>query len=147
LNHLMLADFRIDSYFTLVYGLADAVTGEVRLVQAGHPHPVILRRDGSTEKVGRGGMPVGLIENASYEETRLTLAPGDRLLVVSDGISEATDPAGVELGNRGLRNLMSEAAPLRGAGFLERLCRRVIERSGNRQDDDISALFLERGEG
>lgn len=146
LNHLMTADFDIDSYFTMVYGLADMVTGEIRLVQAGHPHPLVMRSDGRIEKIGRGGMPIGLIEDARYEEIKLTLAQGERLLIVSDGLIEAEAPSGGELGDDGLRRMVEDNAHLSGETLLARLRDRVMDFSGFYQNDDISALLIEFGD-
>ena len=88
LNTRQLADTGIDEYFTLAYATVDLATGALRLVQAGHPHPLILRRDGRAEFVGEGGVPVGLLADAPYAGIDTVLAPGDRLLLYSDGFTE-----------------------------------------------------------
>ncbi|MBC7157302.1 MAG: response regulator, partial [Rhodobacteraceae bacterium] len=62
LNQMMLRDVDIGQYFTMLYAEADLVTGRVSLVQAGHPHPALIRADGRVESVGEGGLPIGLIE-------------------------------------------------------------------------------------
>ena len=69
-----------ENYFTLAYADVDLISGAVAMVQAGHPHPAILRADGRTEYLGQGGLPIGLLESASYDTIEARLAPGDRLL-------------------------------------------------------------------
>lgn len=144
LNRIVLDTIQVDQYFTCVYGLADLATGEVSLVQAGHPHPVVLRADGRLETVGNGGLPVGLVEGASYDRVSLKLEPGDRLLLVSDGLTEATDAEGAELGPEGLAGYVRKNAALRGATFLEALLWDVQAFAGERElADDISGVLLD----
>ncbi|MGR3582781.1 MAG: PP2C family protein-serine/threonine phosphatase, partial [Pseudooceanicola nanhaiensis] len=101
LNRLMQEEMEVEHYFTLFLAACDLRTGEMRAVQAGHPHPLLQRGDGRIEVIGRGGLPIGLIPDATYEEIALTLAPGDRLLVMSDGMTEIPDGAGGLLGEAG----------------------------------------------
>ena len=144
LNRMILEDIRLDQYLTCVYADADLTTGRVSLVQAGHPHPLLLRADGRIETVGNGGLPVGLVPTATYDRVDLRLAPGDRLLLMSDGITEATDPAGKELGETGVRNFVSRNAGLHGPTFLETLLWDVEGYTGDSEArDDISAVLFE----
>ena len=55
----MLEELKVDQYFTLIYAEIDLENGMGRLVQAGHPHPLLLRAGGEVEVLGQGGMPVG----------------------------------------------------------------------------------------
>lgn len=143
LNHLMLEDLRTDSYLTMCYADLDFVSGDLRLVQAGHPHPIIQRADFSLETIGDGGLPIGVFENARYDEVHTKLYPGDRLFIASDGIIEASNQAGQLLGDEGLAAIMQTNAPLRGASFLESLSWSVSNFSNGNRDDDISAILVE----
>ena len=69
-------------------------------MQAGHPHPMVIRRDGTVQLIGDGGLPIGLIPGATYQSVSTVLMPGDRLFLVSDGVTECPDQSGVELGDR-----------------------------------------------
>ena len=91
LNQLVLDEMQTENYFTLIYADVDLISGEVAMVQAGHPHPVLQRADGNVEYLGDGGMPVGLLPGAEYETFRTVLAPGDRELCpkVGDGCHQA----------------------------------------------------------
>lgn len=144
LNHLMLADLRTDTYFTMVYAVVDQISGEVQMVQAGHPHPLIQRAGGDIEEVGGGGLPIGAIEDAEYEEVTLQLEPGDRLLIASDGVWDAADNSGRMLGLDGLNAVLQTNRATQGIGLVESLVWSVLGYSGGKQDDDMSAVLVER---
>lgn len=147
-NNMMLEEMNTDSYFTMIYGELNYVTGHLRMVQAGHPHPVLQRADGAITHLGRGGMPIGVFENALFDEIDLTLGPGDRLLITSDGITEAETPSGRQLGNEGLEAVMRTNAFLNGHSFLESMAWSVSEYCRGERLDDMSAVLVEfRGEG
>jgi sigma-B regulation protein RsbU (phosphoserine phosphatase) len=82
-------------YFSMIYGMINTDTGRVTLTQAGHPFPI--RYDaakGCTQKIGDGGVPVGILTDVSYEPVEFTLNAGDRLYLYSDGVTECMSPDG-----------------------------------------------------
>ena len=102
LNSLVLNEMETEHYFTLLLAQVDLKTGEVLMSQAGHPHPVVQRRNGRVEQGGLGGFPVGLVDGIIYEQFKVSLSPGDRLLILSDGVTECPDPSGKMLEEEGL---------------------------------------------
>ena len=144
LNHAMLTELSTDSYFTMIYAVIEKLSGRVRMVQAGHPHPLIQRADGTIHLVGEGGMPIGLIEEATYDEVTFTLAPGDRMLMASDGLWEAADSAGQMLGQDGLSDILGANRSNFGTSFLETMLWSVASFSSGPQEDDMSAFLVER---
>jgi serine phosphatase RsbU (regulator of sigma subunit) len=76
------------TYFTLVSIELDIRKNRGRLVQAGHPHPILIRKDGSITRLGNGGLPIGVMPDAEYEEVGFAFETGDKLVVFSDGIYE-----------------------------------------------------------
>jgi sigma-B regulation protein RsbU (phosphoserine phosphatase) len=144
LNRMMLEELQVDQYFTMAYAEIDLVTGQCMLVQAGHPHPVVLRADGTMELVGNGGLPVGLIDEASYQRATLRLRPGDRLMLVSDGITECPDTTGTELGAEGLLAFLADLRWQPPPQLLETLVWALSERAGTADfRDDVSALIFD----
>lgn len=143
LNTLMLEELRTESYFTMVYAELDYGTGAVRLVQAGHPHPVIQRADTSIEIVGAGGLPVGVFAEAEYDELAFHLNPGDRLFISSDGLIESENDRGEPLGEEGLQAILRTNAMLRGDALLESICWSAANYAGGKRTDDISAVLIE----
>lgn len=144
MNRLMLSEIQTDRYATLAYAEIERRTGAIRLVQAGHPHPMVQHRDGSVTLLGAGGMPVGLIDGAAYDGFSARLHPGERLLLVSDGVTECPDPQGAELGHEGLTDILGRLTALRGNAFLDALMWELA-RWHHDEDfpDDISCALYE----
>jgi sigma-B regulation protein RsbU (phosphoserine phosphatase) len=94
-------------YFTMIYGVLNTRTGQGTLCQAGHPYPLICRRDGSVQRLGEGGLPIGLMLDASFEQVEFQLDRGDRLLIYSDGITEAMNPAKEHFGEDRLADCLT----------------------------------------
>jgi sigma-B regulation protein RsbU (phosphoserine phosphatase) len=144
LNRIFASEMETEHYFTLVLANVDLVTGRVTLVQAGHPCPAVQRADGRVEFVGEGGLPVGLIDNATFHEVDIRLAPGDRLLIHSDGVTECMTGEGALLDDEGLARIMRGLRQTRGQAFLDSLVWKLSAFAGDAGfTDDISAVLLE----
>jgi len=131
-------------YLTMVFGLIDTSTGKVALVQAGHPPPLV-QGGGAVIAVGNGGLPLGILQNASYEAHLVQLAPGFRLFLYSDGITECSDAAGRQFGQQRLEDILGrqQGLPLAEAGA--ELGRALFDWKGaaGAFDDDVTLLALE----
>ena len=146
-NRLMLDEIQAEQYFTMAFAVIDRVMGQVSLVQAGHPHPLILRRDGQVERLGSGGLPIGLIPEARYERLHSHLVPGDRLILVSDGFTECPLPDGRDFGEEGLVESLRRSAHLSGSDLLESLVWDLTHQSGGGSfPDDVSGIILDLAE-
>nr|WP_255732805.1 SpoIIE family protein phosphatase [Ruegeria sp. Ofav3-42] len=146
LNSRLMADAGIEEYFTMVYAIIDLRNGHLKMVQAGHPHPLLLRQDGSAEFLGEGGLPIGLLPDVTFQRTETYMQPGDRLLLYSDGFTECGLAEGGLLEDDGLLQMALDCAPGRsGSEFLDdmfwRLTQVMAPDSG--MDDDVSAVFFE----
>ena len=143
-NRLMLEDIQVEQYFTMAYAEIDLTSGRVVLTQAGHPHPMVLRRNGSLERVGAGGLPIGLIPGAEYEDSSLTLAPGDRLFLMSDGLTECPGTSGRDLGEEGLAQMLLRLSDLDSPALLEALVWDLARFAGSDHfADDVSGVVLD----
>jgi len=144
LNQMLLKELQSDRYFTLCLGFLHRMTGVLRLVQAGHPHPLLLRANGAVQWVGAGGLPIGLLEEANYRTIKLQLQPGDRLLLYSDGLTECPGPNGAQLDDSGLARIVLASAGHRGPAFLSALEGEISSfADADSLPDDASALWLE----
>ncbi|MBD3785463.1 MAG: SpoIIE family protein phosphatase [Sphingomonadales bacterium] len=143
LNELVLEEMKTESYFTLIYADVDLISGKVEIVQAGHPYPAVQRANGSVEFLGVGGLPVGLIEGASYDQVSTVLTPGDRLFLMSDGITEASDITDTMLGEAGVGRFLQKSAGLRGGEFLDAFYWDLETFASGDLADDVSAVFFE----
>ena len=143
LNDLLLREMETDLYFTMCLAEIDLRTGHVRLVQAGHPNPAIQRASGEVEFVSGGGLPIGLIREATYEMQEVRLRPGDRLLIYSDGLTECEDAEGGLLDEAGLAGLLGELGGIDGYAFFEALVWNLEKFAGSAEfADDISGVFV-----
>lgn len=146
LNARLLEDTGIEEYVTMVYGTADLNTGLVQMVQAGHPHPLVLRRDGRTEFLGQGGVPVGLLPGVRYDQFEVRLEAGDRLLLYSDGFTECRLADGSMLEPEGLVRLIKQCdGAASGQEFLDDLFWQLTQIMSPEHglEDDVSATLLE----
>jgi sigma-B regulation protein RsbU (phosphoserine phosphatase) len=135
---------RTRQYFTLVYGTLDPSSGRFQYVLAGHPAPVLLPRGGRPAAVAGAGLPIGMIEEAAFEDETLTLGPGDRLYFYTDGAVEALNAAEEEFGYARLVEELGRwrDRPLREGLDLVAACVRAW--CGGRLKDDVSLLGVER---
>ncbi len=143
-NRLMLEEIQAEQYFTMAYAEVDLTLGLVRLVQAGHPHPMLIRKTGEVVTLGAGGLPIGLIPGATYECAAFALQPGDRLLLMSDGITECPVTSGQDFGEDGLVRSLQRSSQMAGPALLEAIIWDLSDQSGNDSfPDDVSGILLD----
>ncbi len=132
-------------YFTMVYGVVDSKRNVITLAQAGHPSPLLLRRGGAVERIGDSGFPIGMMPGMDWEQIEFEFAPGDRLLLYSDGVTECAGEDRQAFGMPRLEDIVSRHG---GAGVDESVG--AIEhalRAWRRADefaDDVTLLAIER---
>lgn len=144
LNTMVLEEMETEHYFTMLLADFDMASGKVKMVQAGHPHPIVQHLDGSCTMVGSGGMPVGLLDGVGFDEISFTMQPGDRFVIQSDGVTECPAPDETLLDEAGLIELLQELKHVRGPALMEALIWRLSDYAGTDDfPDDISAVLLE----
>lgn len=89
---------RFEEFFTISYLLINPHTGQIRYSNAGHPPPLLLRKNGQIERLEAGGTIIGVGEQIAFEEGVARFYPGDRLFLYTDGITEHTGPSGETFG-------------------------------------------------
>ncbi|HZW45920.1 MAG TPA: PP2C family protein-serine/threonine phosphatase, partial [Microvirga sp.] len=132
-------------YFTMILGKIDARSHRGTIIQAGHPSPLLVRSDGSVRLLGDGGFPVGLFAASTYEPLTFPFAPRDKLVLYSDGLVEAENPAGEIFSEERLLALVREHARSSTPELLEAMNAALRRwRQSDTLDDDVSVLVLER---
>jgi serine phosphatase RsbU (regulator of sigma subunit) len=132
----------VESKFVTLFYATLAADGRLCYSNGGHNAPFLVRKD-RVERLETGGMILGMFDFASYEEATLALGDGDTVVVFSDGVSEAQNVAGDELGDERIRvfleaNRSASAAQLRDG--LTALVRDFA--AGAAQGDDITVLVV-----
>ncbi len=132
-------------YFTMLYGILNKRTGEFCYVAAGHLGPIHVSASAAPETGETTGIPVGVLAHAAYEESTITLAPGARLYLCTDGLYESENGAQEEFGVERLIELLDEGRAASLEESLDSLMDRVEKwRGGNGAADDSSILAIER---
>lgn len=137
-----------DSYFTMIYGIADG-QGRVSLAIAGHPPPIICEPGAVAEIKSASGTPIGLFEEIDVETIDLEMARGARLLLYSDGIVEAENSAFEPFGDRRLQDWVFETQNQPAQAALAHLEARLrgwvgpTDGAESGLSDDATAVLLE----
>jgi len=130
-------------FITMFYAELDAQAGRLRFSNAGHNYPLLRRADGSIEELEAGGLILGLFPDVTYEMGDVPFGPGDALLLVSDGISEANDTRGDQFGDERLAALWKGLGDRSAADAIARIYEEVIRFRGSAaQSDDMTAVVI-----
>lgn len=144
-NHFQVESDDSLQHFTMVYGIIDLKKDKIKLCQAGHPYPILLKSNEKIKLVGPGGFPIGMLPNLDYEEIEIDFNICDRLILYSDGITESRNKEGKQFSEKRLMNHLMENRNLTledlVASIKHALC---AWRGRNEFDDDVSILAIER---
>ncbi len=109
LNEIVYSSTEGNRYVTAFFATVDAPTGETTFVNAGHCFPVLLRGNGTVERLEEGGPVIGLLPKISLTSGRTRLDSGDLLVLYTDGLSETSSPDGEEFEEERIIEIMSES--------------------------------------
>ncbi|HEX6254496.1 MAG TPA: SpoIIE family protein phosphatase [Euzebyales bacterium] len=143
-NELLVSEMPANMFVTCMYAVLDPATGVLRFANAGHPVPYVRATDGTVRELRARGMPLGLLPDMRYDEAETVLAPGDQVLLHSDGVAEAHGPGRSMFGFDRLAELVgSDADPSRLIDtVLQALA--VFVPDGAEQEDDITLVTVAR---
>jgi serine phosphatase RsbU (regulator of sigma subunit) len=142
LNRLTVNNIDQGKFITFFYGLVDTKAQRLTYVNAGHNRPIMLRHDRTVSRLDDGGTVLGVFPDSKYLQGEVDLASADRLLMFTDGISEAEDPGGDQFGEERLIQLLMDNTNL-GADELQRkVFRAVSEFSRGIFRDDVTLIAM-----
>jgi serine phosphatase RsbU (regulator of sigma subunit) len=145
LNRSTSSNMPSNRFITLFFGVLNTRDGELVYSNAGHIPPMLARQDGSVERLSGGGVILGVIPSATYEEYRARLAPGDVLLLYTDGVSEAANPRGEEFEEDRLAAVLRESRDRSAQTTIEAIMRSVNDWSaGAPMADDLTVVVARR---
>ena len=145
-NELLCPDMPEKMFVTCLYAVLERDTGRLRFANAGHNLPYVSTEGGPIE-LRATGMPLGLLPGMTYEEKEAVLAPGEVVLLHSDGLAEAHDPEGEMFGFPRTLGLVGRADD--GQELIDALLAELDEFTGAgwEQEDDITLVTLRRSLG
>jgi phosphoserine phosphatase RsbU/P len=145
LNDSLCGKFERD-YVTAAYLLVDPGGGLIAYAGAGHPPPLIRRPSvGTVEELNQNGLIIGLFDAAQYASLNEPAEPGTRVVMYTDGITEATNPAGEFFGTDRLRDFMNRHAGLPAGPFADTLLHELSSWIGrpSGHDDDVTLVVVD----
>ena len=120
-NRYLVESIPANRFVTLFYAELEPKSGALAFLNAGHNPPLIVHSGGTMEQLAAGGLPLGIMPNADFREGRTQLHPGDVLVIYSDGVSEACNPAGEEFGPTRLYEVVARNLDASAGGIRDRI--------------------------
>ena len=141
-NSVLCANIATGKFVTLFYAVLDAEHGSLRYTNAGHLLPILIRANGEVEELQNGGAVIGVFPDWKYEDSLVRLNPGDRLLLFTDGITEAGLPGGDEFGEQRLVSGARASADKSTAELKSCLLADVKEFCASQLRDDATLIVI-----
>jgi sigma-B regulation protein RsbU (phosphoserine phosphatase) len=141
-NYLLWESIERNQFVTAFYGILDASTRSLSYSNAGHNPALLLDAKGNIRFMERGGLPLGMFRDTRYHEYYLTLEAGEVLVLYTDGVTEAMNPAGEEFGRERLARSVRAAAHLSARDLILALHRDVNEWTDGRGAGDDATFFV-----
>jgi sigma-B regulation protein RsbU (phosphoserine phosphatase) len=141
-NRFLCDHAEVGRYATMFFGILDDA-GRLEFINAGHPSPILIRKDTVEEAFTEGSFPVGLVPEAEFTTTALQLQPNDTMVLFSDGVTEAMDPEEELYGVPRLRGVLQGKPDMQ----LDEIQKAILESvenfaRGARQADDLTLLLV-----
>ena len=141
-NRVMCRNTTEAKFITLFYGLLDNERKTLQYANAGHNPPVLTRKDGVQVRLEQGGLIVGTFDESVYDQGEIDLRPGDRLVMFTDGLSEAGNGNDEEFGEERLAEASRCNRQLSAEALHRCLLDRVTDFCGSEFEDDATVLVV-----
>jgi len=141
-NRILCGNIAEGRFISCFYCVLDAASGVLTYSNAGHYLPAVVRIGGTIERLGAGGPVLGVIAGAEYEQAQVALAPGDRVVLFTDGLTEARNEAGEEFGETRLLEAALRHRACSAPALQARLTAAVGAFTGGALQDDATLIVL-----
>jgi sigma-B regulation protein RsbU (phosphoserine phosphatase) len=141
-NQVLCGHIAEGRYISFFYCVADSDLGTLTYSNAGHRAPVLVRADGTLERLRAGGAVLGVLPDAPYEQDRVAIGPGDRLILYTDGITDARDARDEEFGEDRLLSLIAASRRCGAPSLQARLVDAVSTFVGSMFQDDATLIVM-----
>jgi sigma-B regulation protein RsbU (phosphoserine phosphatase) len=146
-NRILCGNIAEGRFISFFYCVLDAAAGVLTYTNAGHYLPMLVRADGSVARLGVGGPVLGVLPDAEYEQADVALAAGDRIILFTDGLTEARDAHDDEFGEQRLLAAAIEHRACSAPALQARLAEAVARFSDGRLQDDATLMVLAADQG
>ena len=145
INRSLFKDTPSHLFVTFFIGKLNNLTGEFTYINAGHNPPVVVRQDGTFERLTKGGMVLGISLDSEFETDSVVLKPGDLLLLYTDGLTEAGLPEIEPFGEENVMDLLIRFREKSTDSIVESIIKEVEKSTkGILQTDDMAIILLKR---
>jgi sigma-B regulation protein RsbU (phosphoserine phosphatase) len=142
-NYLLWESIERNQFVTAFYGILDAENRTLSYSNAGHNPPLLVNDKGEPQFIERGGLPLGMFRDTRYYEYFLSLEPGELLVLYTDGVTEALNPAGEEFGRDRLAEAVKAGCSLTARDLIASLERDVLNwTNGLGATDDVTFFVI-----
>src|SRR6202162_708892 len=142
LNSLICRNIANDRFITFFYAHLDGASRNLRYANAGHNAPIVAHRDGTDDRLEEGGGVLGIFQSQHYVGGTYTLLPGDRVLLFTDGVAEASLPEGEEFGDDRLIQLLRENCEASAEQLQKKILDTVGTFCGGNWHDDATLIAI-----
>jgi sigma-B regulation protein RsbU (phosphoserine phosphatase) len=141
INRIVAANVGSGKFITFFYGVLDGAARRFSYTNAGHCEPILVRQTGECVRVNHGGVVLGVFPDWSYHQEHVDLAPGDRLALFTDGITEIANAEGEEFGEERLMEVLKTHRELNAEAMQQRVMAAISEFSGGNFQDDATLII------
>jgi sigma-B regulation protein RsbU (phosphoserine phosphatase) len=142
LNALLCRNIASDRFVTLFYAQLDGPARQLRYVSAGHNPPFVLHRDGSHQRLCEGGIVLGVFANQAFKSGAVQLQSGDRMVLYTDGVTEACNSDDEEFGEERLLQVLQQNLARTAVDIQKNILQAVAEFSRGTWQDDATLLVV-----
>jgi len=141
-NRILCSNVTPGRFMSLFFGVLDSGTLQLSYTCAGHNPPILIRLDGSEARLQAGGVPLGFFTEAEYVAETIQLRTGDRMVLFTDGVTECTNDADHEFGEKRLLDMLRTNSDQGASDLADSIMESVSEFGGNIFQDDVTLMTL-----
>jgi phosphoserine phosphatase RsbU/P len=142
LNDVLYANIPLHKFITAFYAVVNIPNRTLAFSNAGHNPSLLVRNNGECIRLEAGGSVLGAFPNAPFEQEEIQLRSGDRLLLFTDGLTEATDNSGEQFGEQGLMDLLRDHCHRDASELKELVLSTVTQFCGDNFCDDAALMVI-----
>jgi phosphoserine phosphatase RsbU/P len=141
-NYLLWESIERNQFVTAFYGVLDTENRTLAYANAGHNPPLLLDANGNVRFIERGGLPLGMFRDTRYHQYYLSFRAGEVLVLYTDGVTEATNPAGEEFGRERLAEAVKAASALSARELISSVQNQVLQWTDCKGAEDDITFFV-----